>query len=50
MEDQNDTALLAAVANMVNARFTTKQIAAALGISTAEAVSLIGKAGQENWQ
>ena len=50
MEEQNDTALLTAVANMIKARFTTKQIAAALGISTAEAVSLIGKAGQENWQ
>ena len=46
MEEQKDTAVLTAVANMVEARFTTKQIAAALSISTAEAARLIGKAGQ----
>ena len=50
MEKQIDAALLITIANMVKARFTTKQIAAALGISTSEAVRLIGMAVQASQQ
>ena len=50
MKKQTDAALLIAIANMVKARFTTKQIAASLGISRTEAVRFIGKAGQANLQ
>jgi uncharacterized protein YdbL (DUF1318 family) len=46
MEAIDDAALLAAVANMIKARFSIRQIAAALGISLADAAKLIGKAGQ----
>ena len=38
--------LIAAVRNMLQARFSLKQIAACLGISMREAMLLIGKAGQ----
>lgn len=47
MDSRNDMALLAAVANMLKARFSIRQIAAALGVSMAEAVELAGKVGQE---
>jgi len=46
MDSQNDMALLAAVAKMIKARFSIRQIAAALDISLAEAMELICKAGQ----
>ena len=39
--------LIAAVANMLKARFSLKQIAASLGISIDEAMRLIGRAGQD---
>ena len=39
-------ALLAAVRNMLQARFSLKQIVASMGISIREAMLLIGKAGQ----
>ena len=47
MDTHNDSDnLIAAVANMLQARFSLKQIAASLGISIREAMRLIGKAGQ----
>ena len=47
MDAHNDSDnLIAAVANMLKARFSLKQIAASLGISIREAMRLIGKAGQ----
>ena len=39
--------LISAVANMLKARFSLKQIAASLGISVDVAMRLIGKAGQD---
>lgn len=47
METSTDPVILAVIANMLKVRFSLCQVAAALGVSLAEAMKLIGKAGQD---